>query len=291
MASLGSQLEEDKSPAGGATGALAHKSIFAVGLGGKKTVVAGVHLLPLPGSPAYDRAAGMRAIVARARRDVGILTEYGVDAILFANEADTPYEVSLGPETVASFAYAVAESTQALEIPFGINALLDAGAGIAIAHATGGTFVRGYFTGVYATDSGYMASRGADVLRLRSNLGAGDIRVFHNLVCVFGANVAPRPISIEAHGAVVHGRVDGLTISGEGGIPPALDLFQQVRDAAPRVPLLAGTSVDASNVKAIFEVADGAIVVSSLRVDGERLNPVDPDRVRVFMQGARAAGA
>ncbi len=258
----------------------------------RKAIIAGVHLLPLPGSPAYERDGGMRPIVARARTDVRILAEHDVDAILFANEADTPYLRSLGPDTVAAFTDVVAEATQGLGVPFGINALLDPSAGIAIAHATGGTFVRGYFTGVYATESGFMDTHGAEALRLRSAIGADAIRVFHNLVCAFGAHVAPRPLGQEARGALVHGRVDGFTISGQGGgLPPAIELFREVKEAVPDLPVLAGTAVNADNVGVILQVADGAIVVSSLREDGKPLNPLDPERVKEFMRLARAAEA
>ena len=269
-----------------------HRARLEFGPGHRKAIVAGVHLLPLPGSPAYDRQGGMRPILDRVRTDVRILADHDVDAILFANEADTPYLRSLGPETVAAFTDAVVEATRDLALPFGINALLDPAAGIAIAHATGATFVRGYFTGVYATDSGLMDTTGAEALRLRSSIGAGDIQVFHNLVCAFGAHIAPRPIAEEAHGALVHGRVDGFTIAGQGGgLPPAVDLFREVKEAAPGLPVLAGTAVNGSNIRAILEVADGAIVVSSLREGGQALNPLDLDRVQAFMAALREARA
>jgi membrane complex biogenesis BtpA family protein len=269
-----------------------HRARLEFGPGHRKAIVAGVHLLPLPGSPAYDRQGGMRPILDRVRIDVRILSDHDVDAILFANEADTPYLRSLGPETIAAFTDAVVEATRDLALPFGINALLDPAAGIAIAHATGATFVRGYFTGVYATESGLMDTSGAEALRLRSSIGAGGIRVFHNLVCAFGAHIAPRPIGQEARGALVHGRVDGFTISGQsGGLPPAVELFREVKEAVPNLPVLAGTAVNGSNVRAILRVADGAIVVSSLREDGRPLNPLDPDRVRAFMDAVRESDA
>ncbi len=70
--------------------------------GAPKVIIAGVHFLPLPGSPNYDHSGGMRAIVARAKGDVKPLVDNGVQAILFANEADIPYLQKLGPDTVAA---------------------------------------------------------------------------------------------------------------------------------------------------------------------------------------------
>lgn len=261
---------------------------LVVGPGRPKAIIAGVHLLPLPGSPAYDRDLGVRPIVARARREIAILAEHGVSAILFANEADTPYQTALGPGTVAAFTDVVCEAIRDVRLPFGINALLDSVAGIAIAHATGASFVRGYLAGVYATDSGLMDTHGSEVLRLRASLSAQSILIFHNLVCAFGAPIAPRTIGDEARGALVHGRVDGFTISGPGGgRPPALEQFCEVRNAVPDAPLLAGTGIDADNVRPILEVADGVIVVTSLRIGRQTLNPLEPARVAEFMARVR----
>ncbi len=265
----------------------AERPRLAVGPDHRKSVVAGINLLPLPGSPAYDRQGGMRPIVARARQDAAILADFDIDALLFANEADTPFLHSLGPDTVSAFTEAVAEATRDLRIPVGINALLDPVAAISIAHATGGSFVRGYFSGAYATESGFMDTHGAAALRVRAYLGASSVQVLHNLVCVFGAHIAPRPIDQEALGALVHGRVDGYVISGGIGVAAPIERFREVRQAVPDLPILAGTGVDVQNVREIFNVADGAIVVTKLRKDGLPMNPPDPERVAAFVRQAR----
>jgi membrane complex biogenesis BtpA family protein len=296
MQTIDSSKVEERAPAQRLESNLAdgeepRRRLLELRSGGRKTIVAGVHLLPLPGSPAYDRDSGMRSIVRRARQDAEVLADRGVDAILFTNEADTPYAMTLNAETVAAFTEAVAEATRNLVLPFGVNALLDTVAGLAIAHATGGSFIRGYFTGAYATDSGFMDTKGPDVLRLRAQIGASSVLVLHNLVCPFGAPIAPRPIGLDANGALVHGRVDGFTISAYSGEAPALDLFDEVRRAAPGLPILAGTGVTVSNVQEILAVADGVIVVSSLREDGALLNPIVPERVDAFMDRVRASRA
>ncbi len=255
-----------------------------------KAIIAGVHLLPLPGSPGYDRTAGMRPIIARAREDAAILADHGVDALLFANEADTPYLQQLGPETVAAFAEAVGEAVRDLRTPFGLNALLDPVAGVAIAHATGASFVRGYFAGAYVSDVGIMSTRGPEALRLRASLGAEQIHLLHNLVCAFGVPFVQLPLGEQAYSAVAHANVDGFTLSGRAAtFAPTREQFDQVRAAAPDLPVVVGTGANAENIGTFLTVADGAIVVSSLRRDGRTLNPIDPTRVRVFMDAVRRA--
>jgi membrane complex biogenesis BtpA family protein len=252
--------------------------------GGKKYIIAGIHFLPLPGSPGYDRGGGMQVILKRAREETRILVGNGVHGILFANEADLPYLQTLGPETVAAFSTLVGEIMAEHRIPYGINVLLDPVAAVGIAHACGASFVRGYFAGGYVTDVGIMDTRGPEALRLRANLGAVHIQLLHNLVCAFGVPFVQRPHAEEAYGIRAHVGVDGFTISGRAaGFAPDPSFFSKVREAVPGVPIVAGTGVSKDNVDQFLEVSDGAIVVTGLRKDGKTLNPVDPRRVRTFM--------
>ena len=48
----------------------------------------------------------------------------------------------------------------------------------------------------------------------------------------------------------------------------------------PDVPVLVGSGIDESNAETFLALADGAIVGTSLKVDGIIGNPVDPDRVK-----------
>src|SRR5690349_18122624 len=58
--------------------------------GVQKPVIAMLHLDALPGDPSYDTAAGMRAVVDNARRDLDALQSGGVDAVMFSNEFSLP---------------------------------------------------------------------------------------------------------------------------------------------------------------------------------------------------------
>ena len=53
--------------------------------------------------------------------------------------------------------------------------------------------------------------------------------------------------------------------------------------------MLANTGVKHDTVAEVLNVADGCIVGSSLKVDGDTWNPVDPERAAEFMRLARAA--
>jgi predicted TIM-barrel enzyme len=49
------------------------------------------------------------------------------------------------------------------------------------------------------------------------------------------------------------------------------------------LPVVVGSGVRPDNVGDILRIADGVIVASALKQDGVWWNPVDPDRLRVFM--------
>ena len=64
------------------------------------------------------------------------------------------------------------------------------------------------------------------------------------------------------------------------GTSADMDDVARVKAAVPDVPVLVGSGIDESNAGAFLALADGAIVGTSLKVDGDIRNPVDPARVR-----------
>ena len=69
-----------------------------------KPVIAMVHFPGLPGRPRHDRDAGRTRLLDVVGRDLDVLQDAGVDAVLFCNEADIPYQLTVGPEIPAAMA-------------------------------------------------------------------------------------------------------------------------------------------------------------------------------------------
>jgi predicted TIM-barrel enzyme len=65
--------------------------------------------------------------------------------------------------------------------------------------------------------------------------------------------------------------------------------LEAVKKALPNTPVLANTGVKHATIADVLKIADGCIVGSSLKVDGNTWNAVDPDRAAEFMRLARAA--
>ncbi len=263
------------------------KTLFAT----DKPVIAMAHMPALPGTPRYKREAGVEHLVEQVRPDVVHLMEGGVDAVLFCNEDDRPYVFKAGIEQIAAMSCVIADLAPK-NIPFGVDFLWDPMAAMAIAHATGAKFVREVLTGLYESDMGLWAPNAGEVLRFREHIGAGNIRVFFNVVPEFGLSIGGRTVAQRARSIVVSCLADAILISGPmAGEEPDISFFEEVKSVVGDVPVLLNTGAKVNNIAAYLKVADGVIVGSSLKRDGYTWNPVEPTRVEAFMAEVNRARA
>jgi membrane complex biogenesis BtpA family protein len=259
--------------------------------GTNKPVIAMVHFPGLPGRPRHDREAGPARLLDVVGRDVEVLQDAGVDAVLFCNEADIPYQLTVGPEIPAAMAAVIGELHSTIRVPFGVNILWDARASLALARATGATFIREVLTGVYESDIGLISPALGDIAAYRTAIGAADVALFGNITPEFSSTVGSRSVAERARSASFLG-LDAILISGpEAGVPFAMSDLKEAKTAVPETPVLANTGVLAGRLAEILAIADGVIVGTSLKVDGITWNPVDPGRARYFVQKAREARA
>jgi predicted TIM-barrel enzyme len=83
--------------------------------------------------------------------------------------------------------------------------------------------------------------------------------------------------------------VDAILISGPAaGVPFAMSDLSAAKEAVPDLPVFANTGVSADRLEEILAVADGVIVGTSLKVDGDTWSRVDPARAERLMDTARA---
>lgn len=248
-----------------------------------KPIIAMAHLPALPGTPRYSREKGVQHLVDWVKRDVELLVDGGVDAIMFCNEDDRPYVFEAGIEQIAAMARVVAEAKPE-DIPYGVDFLWDPMAAMAVAHATGAGFIREVLTGVYESDMGLWSPDAGKLMRFRSQIGADNIRVFFNVVPEFASPLGTRSPVERAHSAVVSSLADVILVSGKmAGAEAELSTIRDIKSHID-VPVLVNTGVKPENVQEYLLVADGAIVGSSLKVDGYTWNPVDSDRVRALVE-------
>lgn len=253
-----------------------------------KPVIAMVHLGALPGSPLYDRDAGLEGLLEAARRDLMALQRAGVDAVMFGNENDRPYEFNADTASTATMAYIIGRLRPEITVPFGVNVLWDPMSTMALATATGADFAREIFTGAYASDMGAWTPDAGRAVRYRDRLGRQDLVLLFNVSAEFAWSLDRRSLADRARSAVFSSIPDAILVSGAiTGEAAEMSDLQAVKAALPDVPVLANTGVRHETVADVLAVADGCIVGSSLKVDGDTWNKVDLDRAMRFMDIVR----
>jgi membrane complex biogenesis BtpA family protein len=249
-----------------------------------KPVIAMVHLNPMPGTPLYDLDAGVEGIVEAARKDLIALQDADVDAVMFGNENDRPYELSVDTASTATMAYVIGRLRKEIKKPFGVNVLWDPKSSVALAAATGASFMREILTGTYASDMGPWTPNAGETFRYRHRVGRSDLVMLNNVSAEFADSLDCRPLPDRARSAVFSSIPDAVLVSGTitGEAANVSDL-EAVKRVLPNMAVLANTGVKHATVADILQIADGCIVGSSLKVDGNTWNAVDPGRAKEFM--------
>lgn len=253
-----------------------------------KPLIAMAHVPPLPGTPLYDEKAGVQGLIDAVARDTRILLDAGFDSVMFCNEGDRPYELNAGLDSAAVMTRVVTEC-KPQDRPFGVDFLWDANCALAVAVATGASFMREVATGVWESDMGLWNTDAARLLRDRRRLDAGDLAIFMNITPEFASPIGQRTPAQVARSTVVSSLADAILVSGPmAGAEPEVSTLAEVRNSVPpEVPVLLNTGAKAASIAEYLEYADGCIVGSDLKVDGYTWNPVDPDRVAAFIKAAR----
>lgn len=257
--------------------------------GKKKPVIAMVHLGAMPGTPLHDGSGRVEAILRGAEADLAALQAAGVDAVMFGNENDRPYELKVDAASTATMAYVIGRLRDRITVPFGVNVLWDPMATMALAAATGAAFVREIFTGTYASDMGLWAPDAGAARRYGARLGA-EVATLYNVSAEFAGSLDPRSLPDRARSAVFSSIPDAVLVSGAiTGEAARMEDLEAVKRVLPSTPVLANTGVKHATVAEVLRIADGCIVGSALKHGGDTWAAVDPDRAKDFMDRVRAA--
>ncbi len=251
--------------------------------GRPKTIIGMAHLPALPGTPLFDATGGMEAIRDWVKRDLEALQTGGIHAVMFCNENDRPYRLESDFAAVAAMTDVIASLRDELSVPFGVNMLWDPKATLAVAKATGAAFCREIFAGAFAGDFGLWVRSAGDAFRYRREIGAEHVRLLFNINAEFAQQLAPRPIADVARSIAFSSSPDGILISGPITSQPtdASALAEVAAAVKPTgIPVLVNTGCKVSNAAELLQYADGAVVGSSLKVDGVTWNRVDANRVK-----------
>ena len=245
-----------------------------------------VHLGPLPGSPGFD--GDLDGAVAAAAADAEVIAEAGFDGVMVENFGDAPFFADDAPKvTIASLTTAVNAVYEASRLPTGVNVLRNDGLGaLAVAAATPASFIRvNVLSGTMYTDQGPIVGNAAEIARMRAAV-CPDVAVMADVFVKHATPPAGLTIKDATNDLVERAGADAVVVSGVGtGSAADLDELATVAQAS-HLPVYLGSGVSVDNVAAMLGIAQGAIVGTSIKVDGVATNPVDPAAAAAFITAA-----
>jgi membrane complex biogenesis BtpA family protein len=251
----------------------------------RKPVIGVIHVGALPGTPASQLS--MSELTALAAREAALYRSGGVDAIIIENMHDVPYlRGRVGEEIVAAMAI-IGQAVKAESgLPVGIQILAGANlAAMAVAHAAGLAFIRveGYVF-AHIADEGWIESSAAELLRYRKHIGAERVQVWADVKKKHSSHAVTNDVTLGATAEAVEFMLgDAVIVSGSTtGEPPQLRDVEEAK-AHCRVPVILGSGVDAGNITRFYASADGFIIGTYFKVDGDWAQTVDEQRVRAVM--------
>ena len=217
-------------------------------------------------------------IVARALREVEMLVNGGVDALVVEN-----YFGSIA-DAEAVLARLAADPPA---VPYGVNMLDDGPTSFALAERYGARFVQMDSVAGHlppAEDVAF-AKALADLRAGSDTLLLGGVRFKYQKV------LSGNPLDVDLR--LAQGRCDAVVVTGDrtGEQTPISKIVQFRKALGPDFPLVVGAGVTAQNCAEQLALSDAAIVGSSLKADGRAEQEVSAAAVEQFMDVVRAVRA
>lgn len=256
---------------------------------GIKPVIGMCHVGALPGDPFCSDAPDLMSVLKRdLARDIEALQHGGIDGIMFSNESSQPWVTRTDPVTAVAMASVIGSQRSSIHVRFGVNVIWDPEASLELASAVEADFVWEVFVGTYASDFGLWHTNLGRSQRHGTML-SGNALVMSEVIPEAAVDICCRPIEERLAFMGAQRPPDVLTVAGlSPGAEVEVDSILALKSRFRDIPVFVSTGVTAENVEKLLRAADGVIVGSALKRDGNLWNSVDIDRVQKLMSKAVA---
>ncbi|MFN4045719.1 MAG: BtpA/SgcQ family protein [Acidilobaceae archaeon] len=266
-----------------------------------KPLIGVIHLPPLPGSPGYRRSRfpdvggsvwSIEKIVEYAVSQAKIYENAGFDGVIIENYGDKPYNVRAGAGQAAALSRIVYSTVREVSIPVGVNVLWNSGyEAVYVAHVSGASFIRVYnLCELRVSQEGILYPEARRVAKALGELGAYEDIYSGNLSIMTDVStrqtiMQQQPIDmraiirdcVERCGIPIH----AIIISGARiGEEPGYDATEAARTVTRDiyVKLFMGSGVSHINISKYWELVDGFIVGTSVKLGNRVENPVSEEK-------------
>lgn len=264
-----------------------------------KPIIGMVHLPYLIGQKNFN---GMDYVIDKVLRDVKALKNGSIDGLLIENwEDDSPNykqqeedKIFAEPNYTQCIALIIKEIVDCVSLPVGINVLPnDYKSAFSIAKLTGARFVQ---LDVYVDEvkTKYTHSpvedfkiklNPNDIIKYRRKINAKGIALFTSIQPKHYEMLDKKKDILTSAKQAIDKKADSLVVTGDWtGEAPDLNILKKVKEYTGDIPIFIGSGLDKNNAEEFMKYADGAIVGTSLKIEGVTENPVDEKRVKQLMK-------
>ncbi len=235
-----------------------------------------VHLKPLPGSYLYED--NLDDVIDFAIKEAKKLEEANFDAVLIENFNDKPFKKEIDKITLASFTVIAKAIKEEVGMKIGINVLRnDSIASYSIAYAIKADFIRvNVLNGVAITDQGIIEGNAHELFRLKKLVPSkikiyADVHVKHSYQFIdFETSLLDTYERALADAIIISGRRTGEEVN-----------IEDVKLAKKyNIPTIIGSGVNEENIKKFINLADGFIIGSYIKRNGNVNNEIDINRAK-----------
>lgn len=242
-------------------------------------------LMPLPATLRYD-GSSLKEIRRQAVLDAKLMYEAGIRDIMVQNIGDLPMLQTVGLDTVANMSMLCTAVRDALpsDCTMGVSVLMnDGAAALAIAEAVGAEYIRTkIYVGAMIGASGIEYGCMDEVLKLKQRLGS-KVKIWADVHDRTGTPLGNVSLIDACEQAICKGLSDVLIITGKNHAE-SLEMTVAVKKAYPHIPVYLGGGAKPDNLELCLSHCDGVIVGSYLKTDGIIDHPLDPLRMRTFVE-------
>lgn len=261
----------------------------------EKPIIGMVHVDDVYSNKGLDQITDKALADARNLR----LGGYGVDGLIVENweeKSDRPF---VNKETVRRMLQITRVIRDAIRAPIGINVLHnDYRASLEIARQLGLPFVQldvcvDKVRTEFEYTQGVQFDLDVDMHDVNRKRQGVDAALFSGVHPKHYTMLEQEKTIEESTRQAIDNGVNAVVVTRLTGTAPAVELVKRVKTFAEGhqkgFPVIVGSGVNIDNIEQLLEYGDGAIVGTTLKVDGVTDNSVDPNRVEQFMNAVRKA--
>jgi hypothetical protein len=228
-----------------------------------KVVLGMIHLPPLLSYPDFP---GLDFCIQKSLEDLKNLQEAGFDGVLIENDYDQPHTEFANPAQISAFTAIAWEVCKRAKIPVGVQMMLnDWKSSFAIAKVVGAKFTRlDVFIDHVTCQWGEMHPNPSEIMDYKTSMYP-ELLLFADIQVKYKTMLEDKSLATSAKQAIEAG-ANALIVTGEAtGKETPIEKIKLIKKTYPNFPLFIGSGIHAENVQEQLQVADGAIVGTSIK--------------------------